>query len=115
MPTNPLWDAIAKRVPAEKTTASRLPFFGWRDVPENVPLRIRFLSDARTENLSSGYALFEFDGALVNGLTNSEYLFSVSGARLATAIVQACPGKGDTIELTAKGAGVERTWTATKL
>jgi len=109
------WAAINARLPQEADSNSRLPFFGWRDVPAGTPVRIEWLSDARTTNLVSGFAIFEFDGRIKAGKASSDYLVSVSGNRLARAIGAQRPVKGDTIELIAVGDGKERTWTCRKV
>lgn len=106
-----LWGSINARLPAETTGNDRLPFFGWRDVPADTPLRITLLSEPRTQGLVSGFAIFEFDGRLDAGKASSDYLFSVSGNRLARAIGKCHPGKGDTIVLKARGEAKEREWT----
>lgn len=109
------WASITDALPAEASNGDRLPFFAWRDVPADTDVRITVVSSPRTENLVSGFAIFEFDGNLHGqGKTATSYLFSVSGTRLARAIGRVAPKVGDSIVLRCRGEGKEREWTCRK-
>lgn len=108
------WKALQTSL-KEEATGERHPFFPIRDVPTDVPVKLKVLTGPHFDGFHGQYSLVELDVQVREGTEKGKnYRLCVSGARLARALAGVEPQAGDPITVTARGTGKERQWTVAK-